>query len=168
MDNRQTDLATPQQSSGPLSDLNLPRIRSCPEPDHGVHKWLFYAAATLAPHVPTERDEELEAFIEARMTRPPTASQEAGDAIRAARRLGSQSTPIKRAERVCFDPYRAQAMAQHLAVGDYADYLASHSPINPEGVSFSAFIDALYPSGEVVLLFMNEKNQGFKYTVECA
>lgn len=145
----------------PLSDVRFPRLRPCPPPDKGVHPWTYYAACTLVPYVPTERDEELETFITARMTRVPDPASEVMDSIRSAR----HAEPGKRRKRVDFDEFRARALAARLPIADYASYLAQRSPVDCGRVSIHEFFELLYRPGEIVRLFANERSQGWQYVV---
>lgn len=144
-----------------ITQLNLPRIRPCPEPGEGVHKWLFYAASQFIACVPPDQDEELANYLETLMTRSPAPATEALDAIQSARRTG----PRKKRKRATFDLYRAEAMAERVGVEDYADYLASRSPIDPRRVPLQTFLATLYYPGETVLLFLRERCQGRRFTI---
>lgn len=150
-------------TSGPLNGLAIPRLRGCPASGQGVHSWLFYAAATLIPFVPMERDEELAAYLEARITRLPSPPSEAADAVRSARR--GDALPKKKQARVCFDEYRAQAMVSKLPIENYEQFLAMRSPMDPQTVSLEAFFSGLYNAGETVLLFHDQLGKGWRYRV---
>ena len=148
---------------GPLAGLTIPRIRGCPASGQGVHSWLFYASAKLIQSIPAERDGELAAYLEARMTRPPSPHSEAADAIHSARRGASR--PKQRQSRVSFDEYRARAVAMRLPIEDYAQFLAVRSPVEPSTVSLHDFFWGLYEPGETVLLFHNQLGKGWRYRV---
>jgi hypothetical protein len=145
----------------PLRDLDLPELGDCPAPDKGVHRWTFYAAATLIPYVPVERDGELEEYIASLMTREPSPYSEVADSIRSARGAGER----ERQPRVSFNEYAARAFAASNPIENHEAYLLSRSPIDPRTVNLQGFLNALYREGEVVLLFNREESQGWSYTI---
>src|SRR5438105_1903350 len=59
------------------------KLKSCPAPDEGVHKWVYYAACTLVEA--GYSDEDAIDIIEEMMTRDPDPGSEIEDALASAR-----------------------------------------------------------------------------------
>lgn len=138
----------------------IPRLKQCPASGAGVHRWVYYAAATLIPFF-TSREQELASYIEGLMTRPPSPHCEIEDAICSAKQAG----PKEKRRKVSFDHYTATAFAERFPVSDYSEFLRGRSPVDPLGVTLQSFLESLFHSGETVLLFNDERTQGWPYEI---
>jgi hypothetical protein len=115
------------------------RVKPCPDPDTGVHKWVFHAAC-VAVDVGLPDDEAI-AEIEYRMSRSPNPPSEIEDALASARGERRSSSPR-------WSPPYSTLIAALAAKGPSLAELVSLSPepIQLGGDSQAEeIIDVLYP-----------------------
>jgi hypothetical protein len=117
----------------------LSRLKPCPAPDDGVHKWIYYAACTLV-EAGCSNEDAIE-IIEEMMTRDPDPASEIEDALAAARGEKRQRSPR-------WSPSNLMAVRKIVQDGPTVLGLISKSP---EPIRFGEpsrveeTIDALFP-----------------------
>ena len=139
-------------------------LQTCPEPDGGVHSWVWYAANTFA-----EAGFDSEIAVEVithGMSRPPSPANEVAMAVRKAYALeeepsmagwqGAHYTPAEKPE-FCLTKLRRLAARMD---GVDAAWLAARSPIRADNRTPASFLHALFRKGEHVLIFNVYASQG--------
>lgn len=128
--------------------------------------WLFYAASQLHPFFPNEA--ELVDYIRARMTRPPSPSEEVEHAIRNAKRKSGnakagESGAFVVARKPEFCASAAEQFAARLQTDSYEEFLRRRSVIAPDSVTLPGFFNTLFYPSETVVLCRSAKCKGMKY-----
>lgn len=128
-------------------------IPECPPAGEGCHRWMMSAVGILVRNE-IEDDEILE-LVEGWMTRHPQPG-EIENTIRKARMGGEMPQtyiPRHMPDPVAFEKLTAEGPTSF-------EEIKARSPIDPDGVSLTGILRAVFKPGEKTLIFTNERSQG--------